>query len=216
MPEIDLGKAMEQAAADGFWAIRGKAIQAYASLEQSLCLVFCVAADLKRDVAGVIFFKVSPTARNPILEDILKKKFGSQFNLFWNSIFVELQKIDRKRNEIVHWNAINNIGLDAAGQMKTEITLRPPKTWGVDPTGPLISANDLLDFMAKCDVYARACNMFFAAMQADEGGNFAIPVSARQPWLEIFQRPLIYPLPDSHLLSPNYKGLGIPLPPSEA
>jgi hypothetical protein len=32
---IDLGEALRKSAEDDFWAIRGKAIQAYANLEQS-------------------------------------------------------------------------------------------------------------------------------------------------------------------------------------
>lgn len=211
MPIINVGKAMEQVALDEFWSVRGKAIQAYASLEQSLCLVFCVVADLRRDIAGIIFFKIVNTpARNTILEDLIKKKFGAKFNPFWNSTFSELQKLDSKRNEIVHWNAINNVGTDGAGEMKTEIILRPPKTWGFDPTAPTLKTQDLRDFMAKCDFYTQACNGFFATMKKPEAGDFALSDAQLKPWLDIFQQPLVYPPPDTHLLSPNFKGLQIP------
>jgi hypothetical protein len=30
-------------------------------------------------------------------------------------------------------------------------------------------------------------------------------VSPKQPWLDIFQQPIVYPPPDTHPLSPNYK-----------
>ena len=49
MPEkmIDLGEAMRKSAVDDIWAIRGKAIQAYADLEQALARLFAGLSETK-------------------------------------------------------------------------------------------------------------------------------------------------------------------------
>jgi hypothetical protein len=85
MPEvmIDLHEAMRKGSEDEFWAIRGKAVQAYASLEQSLCRIFGQLAGSTFSVAGVIFFKItSAQARNSIIEKLFQKKFGNATTCF--------------------------------------------------------------------------------------------------------------------------------------
>jgi hypothetical protein len=204
---VNLDKAMEKAAQDELWAIRGRAIQSWATLEQALCNVFSMVAGLRRDIGGIIFFRIVNTpARDAILEDLLKIKFGDRFNLFWNSVLKALKEISGKRNQIVHWNAISNIGSDASGELTVEVFLRPPKSWGYDPLAPVVKTQDLKDFMAKCDFYTRACNGFYALMKAPVAGDVVIPEEHRKPWVDIFQEPLSYPPPSNHLLSPNYTG----------
>ncbi|HEY6336490.1 MAG TPA: hypothetical protein VI113_11465, partial [Alphaproteobacteria bacterium] len=58
---IPLEQVQKLAATDPLWANRGKAIQAYASLEQSLCTVFADAGGMKSEVAGIIFFRLTNT-----------------------------------------------------------------------------------------------------------------------------------------------------------
>lgn len=205
--KINFDKAMAKAAQDELWAIRGQAIQSYATLEQALCNVFSLTADLRRDIGGIIFFRIVNTpARDAILEDLLKIKFGGRFNLFWHSVLKELKDISRKRNEIVHWNAISNIGADATGEPTVEVFLRPPKSWGYDPAAPVVKTPDLKAFMAKCDFYTKACNAFYFIMKPPAPGDVVISESERQPWLGLFQHPLPYPPPSTHLLSPSYAG----------
>ena len=67
---------------------------------------------MKLDVAQIIFVKItSADSRNKILAKLFKKKFGIDFNLFRNSLFDQLRSMDIERNEIVHWNVINAVGL---------------------------------------------------------------------------------------------------------
>jgi hypothetical protein len=95
---------------DKLWAARAKAIQEYASLEQSLCSLFAYLGGIQQDIAGIIFFKItSAQARNSILERLFKKKFGDQFNLFRSSLIRRLTSIDNERNAIVHWNTAKEV-----------------------------------------------------------------------------------------------------------
>ena len=62
------------AAKDEFYILRGKAIQAFAGLEQSLCLLFRYVTDTTPDVAGIIFFKiVNASTLHYILDKLLEK-----------------------------------------------------------------------------------------------------------------------------------------------
>ena len=71
---IDLDEVSQIASADPVWAVRGQAIQAYAGLEQSLCNLFAQVADLRRDIAATIFFKITnQQARNSITERLIQK-----------------------------------------------------------------------------------------------------------------------------------------------
>jgi len=56
LPPLDFGEALQCGGDAEFWAIRGHAIQAYASLEQALCMLFATLAGVYPDVAGIIFF----------------------------------------------------------------------------------------------------------------------------------------------------------------
>ncbi|RUP00314.1 hypothetical protein [Hyphomicrobium sp.] len=195
MPEqknYDLGEVMQQAAADRIWAVRGRSIQSYASLEQSLCALFAYCGDIDPKVAGIIFFRISSTqVRNDILEKLIRRKFGSVYNLFWNSYLKELRPIDIKRNEVVHWNMITLIGDDGVS-----LQLRPPNFAGWDENTPQLLDSDLVAFMEKCGVFGRLANMFHLATSIMTGAE-------AQPWLDVFKEPLVYPLPDGHPLNPR-------------
>jgi len=137
MPDIDLGKVMRTADEDEFWAIRGKAVQAYANVEQALCRIFAEISGTDLNVAGVIFFKItSAQARAGIMEKLLKKKYGTKFNLFRNSFITQLRQIDTERNEIVHWNVINHVSQNDTGDTVVEIVLEPPNYWDRTPDSP--------------------------------------------------------------------------------
>jgi hypothetical protein len=198
---IDPGEVFQIASTDPIWAFRGHAIQAYANLEQSLCGLFARIADLRRDVAATIFFKITNTqARNSIIERLIRKRYGATYRLFWNSFLKELRPIDIKRNEVVHWNAVNSIGeVDATGRPLVRVSLVPPNYWDIDENSPEVTAQDLMDFISKCMIFVRLCNMFLLAT-GDKMGDRA------KPWLDVFQQPLVYPLPADHPLSRSDRG----------
>jgi hypothetical protein len=108
MPIISLDEAQEQAATDEFWAIRGKAIQSYAGLEQSLARLFSALAGTSQEIGGTIFFRIaSADARRNLIGKLFQIKFRQQYNLFRNSLIKQLKPIDDERNQIVHWNVVN-------------------------------------------------------------------------------------------------------------
>lgn len=76
-PTIALDEVSRVLDVDPFWAVRAKAIQSYASLEQSLCGLFASLGDIAPPVAGIIFFKISSAdSRNKIIEKLFRHKYS--------------------------------------------------------------------------------------------------------------------------------------------
>ena len=198
---IDLGEAQRKAEEDAIWATRGKAIQAYAGLEHSLCTLFGHLGTISPIVAGTIFFKItSQDVRNKILEKLFRMKYGTTYNLFFNSFLKQLRPIDKKRNAIVHWDALNTVGTDGAGEVTSLVTLKPPGYWGISPDMPTITTRDLIEFSNQCEFYMRLCNIFYVI---ESGLTKNAPQFDAKPWLGIFQQPIIYPPPEDHPLFPT-------------
>ena len=190
----DLGDAIKLAENDPIWALRGKAIQSYAILEQALCSALAELTNMERDNAATIFYRINNAdARTRILEKLIRKKHENRFNLFWNSYFKELRPINIRRNEIVHWLSAQNVALNTHGMMIVGVTLIHPGSLGQKADAPLqLTSNDLIDFAIKCDIFARLCNMFLGVTSDRLTGD------AATPWLDIFQQPLVYPPPADH------------------
>ena len=67
-PNIALEEVSRVLDQDPFCAVRAKAIQSYASLEQSLCGLLAALGNIETEVAGIIFFKISSAdSRNKII-----------------------------------------------------------------------------------------------------------------------------------------------------
>ena len=193
---IPIQEVMKIAENDPIWSARGKAIQSYAVLEQSLSRALALLGGMTLEIAATIFYKITSTgSRNAILEKLIHKKHGQKFNLFWNSYFRELRTIDIKRHEIVHWLSATNAAFNDQHMLLVGVMLVPPTYWGADPTLPRLLTGDLTAFSEKCDVFSRLCVMFTGA--TDEEGDRPDP-AIFAPWLEIFQQPLVYPLPMDH------------------
>jgi hypothetical protein len=195
---IDLAEASRIAAQDPIWAARGRAIQSYSALEQALCRIFAEAGGMSHAAASVIFFRINNArSRGQMLEKLIRLKHGATYNVFVTSLLKNLSSIDQKRNEIVHWQSVNNVALDADGKTVAVVTLRPPNYWETtDESAPSITVADLSEFDAKCDFYTRLCNVFFFAMtnrlKADPG--------VEQTWRDVFRQAIAYPPPDTHPL----------------
>ena len=189
-PIIDLGDVARKASEDQFWALRGHAIQAYASLEQSLCRLLAYLGAMSGEVAALIFFRITSTqARNTILEKLFRYKFGDKFNLFRNSLISQLRPIDTERNEIVHWNTVNNVGVGEGGLSTISVTLRPPAFIYNINNSPEKTVDDLIEFMQKCSFYERLLNMFIPTTD----DSYDMPGFDKIPWLSIFSQPIVYP-----------------------
>ena len=215
MPEaiINLAEVMRKASTDDFWSARGQAVQAYATLEQSMCSIFSELAGVTREIGGVIFFRISSAdARNKIVEKLFRKQFGDQFNLFRNSLIADLRPIDQERNEIVHWNVYNDVRIEK-GTALFKLKLRPPATWGDEIlTAPIKDTDDLVNFCKKCSFYSRLCNMLKLVLLSDID---MMSVAEKQPWLDIFAQPITYPPPEAHPLFPKPQEPAIQPEPSE-
>jgi hypothetical protein len=210
MPSEDLEKTLQEAARkageDQLWATRGRAVQAYARLEQALCRIFANVSVTSPQIAAIIFFRIaSASARNDILEKLIRLRHGRKYNLFWNSVLKALRPIDIDRNNIVHWVVIDQLIITESGLYKVELTLRPPTYWSTLANTPAKFNNtDLIKFIDKCDFYMNVMHGFAGAVENDSFIN--IPPDQLSTWLDIFQRPLIYPPQADILRSPTPTG----------
>jgi hypothetical protein len=116
VPIVSLDAANDLAAQSDFWAIRGKAIHAYAGLEQGLARMFSALAGVNPKVGGMIFFRIGAAVRRNIIEELFRHKFKDDYKFFRNSLFKQLQPLDTERNQIVHWNVVNIVGADEKNQ----------------------------------------------------------------------------------------------------
>ncbi|MBV9570564.1 MAG: hypothetical protein JO056_04905 [Alphaproteobacteria bacterium] len=183
-------------AIDPFWGNRGKAIDAYAGLEQSLCDLMRTAGEMPRRVAGTIFFKITNSgARNGILEKLIHQRCGSTYNPFWNCYFRQLPPMDIERNKVVHWASRTNVIIDEHHLMWVGTSLVPP-TYATEITEEAVTYMGLVAFAKKCGVFAALCDMFSWVMFDKEHPW----TESADAWRDIFQQPLVYPLPADHLL----------------
>ena len=199
MPTIDLGEAAKAASENEFWAVRGKAIQAYANLEQSLARLFQALSGTDHQIASAIFFGItSADSRNKILEKLFRKKFNADFNLFRNSLFRQLQPVTAARNEIVHWSAINEVSHDGEKTI-SNLVLMPPSFWAGDfMTAPKLKIDDLRAFISKCGFYSALINMF--AMIEGRAIEHSLSEVDLAPWRHIFSEAIVYPPSSEHPL----------------
>jgi hypothetical protein len=89
-----------------------------------------------------------------------QRKNDKKFNKFRNSLFDQLRPIDIRRNEVVHWNVVYDIGLNDNGKTTARLVLMPPNFWIHDSNTPQLTKDQLVYFMAKCDFYCRLIDMF--------------------------------------------------------
>jgi hypothetical protein len=122
------------------------------------------------------------------MERLLQKNLGAQYNLFRNSLFKQLGSIDRERNEVVHWNVINEVGTDADGNTTSVLIMVPPANWIDAINTPKRFREDLVAFSRKCEFYKCLIDMFGVALTGH----------ALCKWKPLFEQPIIYPPPDGH------------------
>ena len=196
---ISLGDAQMKASEDKLWTTRGKAVQAYANLEQSLCHLLGSLADVSDEIAGIIFYKIVNTgARTAILENLLKKKHKDTYREFWLSFAKLLRSTDQERNEIIHWNGIISVNMKDGS---SELALMPPGVWETDLNKPRHTIDSILEFTRKCSFLARFCNMFVLTLKPPD----AWPEEQQQTWRDICLQPIVYPPPESHPLFQTWR-----------
>ena len=217
-----LGPAMTEAGNDIFWSTRGKAVHAYANLEQALCRIFSLVSNTTPWVSATIFFRITNArARNDILGKLIRRHFSNgAFNKFWDSILEAMSTIDRQRNEIVHWGTQTKLTITSPRDGNTRaqlsspaVILRPPRFWAdFGDTHPQITTDDLTAFITKCEFYSLNINVF-AAMNGSKTSPYKIPSGEEQPWRDIFGKSLVYlPQTDTQLYQTQQKSETQPLP----
>lgn len=176
---------------------RAKAMDGYAMLEQGLCGVFARAGDMRDEVAGVVFYRLTNTrSRLAIIDKLVRIKLGkddAKHRPFVNSVIKAVKALDQTRNEVAHWHPAVHIYADPdETHTAYEVELMPPNFWGWDSNTPSHSDATLTAFADECDAYARALNLFAEVLR----GERQLP-----PSLDIFREPLVYPLPAGHPLA---------------
>lgn len=209
---------------------RGRAIEAYARVEQQLADLFSDLLGIHPRLGGVVFFKITnANARDKILETLLKKHFGEtypKYRVYWHGddkggkgLFHHLRSITQDRNSIVHWaeaNFIAGVPNEKTPNIETgEWALMPPNwwDWGDGIEKPNLNVNDLHDFVAKTHFVQQAIFMFHA-YTFDRSPPANKPTVAS--WQEIFSHPCSYPPPESHPSFARWEKLASERQPSQA
>ncbi len=167
---------------------RSLAIQAYATLEQSLCRLFTYLSGTSDHVGATVFFRLTNSqSRIAILEQVMCLKHPGSHRTFFKSLIKMLKPLDGTRNEIVHWHTVQVVGGGIA-----DYKLEPPNFWVWQPTTRTHDAESLAEFSIKCDYVSRAVNIFTWVLR----GEPDLPEELH----ELCRRPLTYP-PPPHGLS---------------
>lgn len=165
MTTIQLDAIDKQTGGHPLWDARGKAINAYAGLETSLCTLMGALIGTTPDVAAVIFYKIVNTgARNEILNKLMKKRHGDTYRVWWSSFMKAVGQLTNVRNEIVHWHSRVDVYANEGGSFVTDLRLGPPNFWDSDTNTPMHSIETMRDFIVKCDYAERTCNIFHLAL----------------------------------------------------
>jgi hypothetical protein len=184
---------------DPIWAARGKAIQGYAQIENALSSLWALLTGMSVEDSALIFYKnASAGSRSATTEKLLHKKFGNQYNLFWNAFFLTLRTIDNRRNEIAHWLSAVNMGIGNDRIVRAGVMLVPPASFFPQAAvGPSVTTQDMQEFQERCEECARLITMCQQATKP----NPEFPAALLQTWLETFRQPFVYPLPAQHPLN---------------
>lgn len=188
--------------------MRGFAIECYSSLEQSMCRLLANVSGMEDPTAATVFFKVTASrSRSEILDKLFKAKYGTKYRLFWNSINRHFSQLDQRRNQLVHWGSVSEIGEGAPYKRY----LAPPNLWELTDESPQWGEADFMDFASYCDVVKRAINKFVFAHR----DGHRIPGEPPPESEPLFQEPLQYPLPSGHRLARSPEAPIFPRPPWE-
>lgn len=201
MSNIDLGEVAAAGMANGIWATRAKAIQAYANLEGSLCMLFSALTGMDQDTSHIVFFKItSQDVRNKILEKLLRKKVEEKYRPCMTNTLTKLRPLDRKRNELVHWNTVAKVSRSTG---TVSVVLHPPANKLNPMNSDEVTEDGMFKFIYECSFYSSLVNMFHLVMfQPGLPADFE-----RESWLDIFQQQVVYPPPTTHPLYGTQKEL---------
>jgi hypothetical protein len=97
---------IEQKLRDELDLERGRAIDAFAKLESTLCQILVGLGNLSYQTASTIFYSnISLQPRIEIISALIKEASGDTFNQFWSSVCKIISSLNKQRNKIVHWHS---------------------------------------------------------------------------------------------------------------
>lgn len=200
-----------RASSDMLLIVRAKAIQEYASLEQSLGKLFALLLGVSDEIAGIVFFRITTSRqRNQVIELLLQNKFGSTFDAYWHGLsgspgvprtpglLALIRQLDDLRNKIVHWMPMTELG------ETTNSYLIRPNIWEYRLDGQSVTIAEIEDFIARANFALRSVNMFCWFNDPVFLSTSGLAAEHARTWHDIFQRPCTYPISNTHPLSPNY------------
>ena len=170
---------------------RAKAIQAYASTEQSICSILAHLAHADPHTASIIFYRIGAHPRNVILDELMTKEYARTYRKFWASMMRHVRDLDRIRNMLVHWHTHVELSPPTA-----TVGLSRPATWLSRGEISKLSIGEIDAFARKCDFVARSFNMFHLALMSKLDSS----QGKHATWLGIFQKPADYPPKSDHPL----------------
>lgn len=186
-----------------FLVARGRAIQAYSVIEQSLVALFANLMGVETAIAGIPFFRINNArARNGILERLLKKRHGPKYNIFFSSLDKQIRILDAHRNAIVHWSEA-----EVLGSTNPNHVLVPPNYWDHDENMKPFTLEAIHEFTKESEFIARLVHVFTRSL--------AGKIPAGDSLQQIFLRPIDDPLPSDHLYYTRPKEFELPLLSSE-
>lgn len=185
---------------------RGKAIEAYASMELSLSILFSDLLQSPIQYAGIVFFRITNTSsRNTIIETLLSKRYGDTYTAFWSGVpntpnrkglFNLIRSLDQRRNEIVHWHTVSYLNADEYNGPPSPVQLTPPTAWAFKSDQPKLGTADLIEFCQLATFVHSAISIFTIV----SNGTLPRDADAWQTWHEILQQPCTYPPSKGHPL----------------
>lgn len=179
-------------------------------IEQNLNSLFANLLQSTPQLAGIVFYRITNTSsRNAVIESLIEQRHGSKYEAYLNGIpntpnrkglFSLIRQLDQRRNEIVHWHTLHDVVMDA-GKTTSTLYLTKPNAWSFPTEVQKITVEDMQAFCEKATFTAKS----IAHFDLTAAGWITDETALRDAWIEICQQPCIYPPPDTHPLSPNYK-----------
>jgi hypothetical protein len=195
--------------AQEFWALRGRAMAAYASVEQMLCQTFSHLSGMEINSASLVFYALVNSKLGKVLDVFMNRKYSDKYSVFWDSLTKEIRGLVPTRNLLAH----NTEATFSTKDGRMGYVLIPADSWNFQPgIHPEIDAVGLTEFIDRCVFLWKLCGEFIFFLRANEGSDW--PLEKQSTWRDIFQQQVIYPPPHNHPLSPNWKAPEIQHPPS--
>jgi hypothetical protein len=191
---------------------RALAIEAYAGVESALVVLLGRLLGTTNDLAAIVFFRITNTsARNAIIEQLLKKTHDTKYDTYWHGqagasgqrripgLFALIQQLDNRRNEIVHWHSRSSSS--STGEQWDD--LAPAYYWARAPHLKSITTPDLNDFIEKANFVQKS--IFYFCQFTTKPPDVFLRAYGREleTWVNIFQQPATYPPSSDHPLAPK-------------